>query len=160
MSAPYLEVRGEQELFLAFESLDEFMSDMTPLWPDVAPVVRAHAGGVLAKEGPGWQGLTEAYARRKAAEFGAQKLLHASGAYEASLTREGAKYAIYRESPTSLTMGSRHPAALAHEEGVPARGLPARTVFRDQDEEELERKIAGVVERDLSHYAWTLGLAE
>jgi hypothetical protein len=160
VSTELLRIEGEQELFMAFESLDEFVSDLRPVWPDVAQVVRAHAAGVFAKEGPGWPGLTEVYARRKAEEFGAQKLLHASGAYEASLTRVGAKYAIYRESPTSLTMGSRHPAALAHEEGAPSRGLPARPVFRDEDGEELEQKIAGVIERDLSHYAWTLGLAE
>lgn len=153
-----IQPEGQEEVWRAFESLDARISNMRPSWPGVADEVRKVARGSFAAEGPGWEDLTEAYARRKAARYGSQKILHASGAYEASLAEEGAKFAIYEEAPDSLTMGSSHPAALAHEEGVLERSLPARPVF-PEDDEELERRVTGVIERDLTAYAEDLGLA-
>jgi phage gpG-like protein len=152
-----VQIEGAEALAYAFVSLDAYLSDLRPAWPGVAEEAREHARERFAAEGPGWPGLSEAYAPRKAARHGAQKILHASGALEASLTEEGAEGAIYEPEADSLTVGSRLPYALAHQEGYDEIGLPARPVY---DVEELAERAARRIERDLTEYARDLGLAE
>lgn len=152
-----IQIESEEAITYAFISLDAYLSDLRPAWPSVAEVARDHARERFAAQGPGWEGLTEAYAARKAARHGQQKILHAEGKLEASLTEEGAELSIYEPEPDSLTVGSSHPAALAHQEGVIERSLPARPIY--DVGEELAERAAAVMERDLTEYARDIGLA-
>jgi Phage virion morphogenesis family len=151
-----IQIEGQEAVARAFVSLDAFFQPER-LWPTAAEVSREYAAERFAAEGPGWPGLSEAYAARKQAKHGAQKILHAEGKYEASLTLEGAEFSIYEPESDGVTVGSSHPAALAHEEGVDEIGLPARPVFGDL--EALAGRVTARMERDLTEHARDLGLA-
>lgn len=152
-----IQVEGEEAFANAFISLDAYIGDRRPAWPGVAKIARDHARRRFAAEGPGWEGLTEGYAVRKAEKHGVKKILSATGALEDSLTEEGAEGAIYDATPDTLTVGSSLPYARAHHFGLLERSLPARPIYLVDDE--LAREVAEVMERDLTDFAEKIGLA-
>lgn len=155
MDAVRIEVEGLEPLLLAFDSLLERISDLRPAWPAVGEAVRRVTEDKFSSEGPGWADLSERYAQRKAKEYPGAKKLHASGAMEESLTKEGADGSIWEPEAESLEMGSSFARAAAHQTGVEARNLPQRIIYDD-----LTRRVAGdVLVAELTRYVEDLGLA-
>jgi phage gpG-like protein len=152
-----VQIEGEAQVARAFHSLEERLSNLYPAWPAVAEAAREHSRARFAAQGPGWPGLSEAYAARKSARYGAQKILHAEGRLEASLTQAGAPYSIYLPGPEELTVGSSHRAAHAHHAGNDEAGLPARPVY--DLEGDLAERAVEAIERELTELARDLGLA-
>jgi phage gpG-like protein len=151
-------VEGLPPLIVALDSLTESFTDLRPAWPAVNEVVEAEFSERFATEGRGeWAGLSEGYALKKAARYGQQKILHASGALEASLTERGAPNAIYEETPDSFTRGSSLPYAMAHQRGVSERNLVARVII--DATESLGHKVGEVLINKMTEHARNLGLA-
>jgi hypothetical protein len=155
MDVVRIEVEGLETLIVAFDSLLARLSDLRPAWPGVGEAVRRVTAEKFSSGGPGWADLSERYAARKSKQYPGAKILHASGAMEESLTKEGADGSIWEPSAESLEMGSTLPYALAHQTGVESRNLPQRIIYDD-----LTQRVAGdVLVAELTSYAKDLGLA-
>lgn len=67
--------------------------------------------------------------RKRSAEPVTHPLMQETGGLQRSLTRRGASGAVFEVTRDAITYGSSLPHALAHQRGVPRRGLPRRAVI-------------------------------
>lgn len=132
------EVAGDVQLRRAFTNLPVVFNDLRePLRQFGDQVIYPATREQFRAEGsPSWPALSPSYAARKARLAPGAKILHLTGALEASLTDKAAADALYRLEPLELEIGSalmvgddKWNLALIHYK--PERSdLPARRMMR------------------------------
>ena len=145
------ELFGDVILDRAFNRVDQHISDLRPLWPNVAGVIYRILGTAFDTEGGStaagkWQALTPLYAKWKTVHFPNQPILRAENHLYESLTDPEAPDAVYRPEADQLTIGTQDPKARAHQRG--GGRLPARPIFSftESDKRDITKSIqAGLV---------------
>jgi phage gpG-like protein len=157
MSEPFkVTLFGREAFFAALAGLDARAADLRPSWPKVGEIYERAVSENFASEGGragGWEGLSEAYAARKAKTHPGKPIEQKDGKLLASLIDKTAEGAIVEEGPDTYARGSSLPYARRQHEGYGSQ--PARDLFglRDEDGEEMLRAVAD----DLTAYARDLG---
>jgi phage gpG-like protein len=110
------EVLGVEVINRAFNRVEEAISDLRSIWPEVAKEFYAIEREQFDSEGvagaPGkWIPLTPAYKQWKEANFPGQPIEQLEGSLVASLTDPEALDAIYRPEKDELIIGTRLPYA-------------------------------------------------
>lgn len=93
--------------------------------------------------------------RKRSAEPVTHPIMQQTGGLRRSLTRRGAPGAVFSVSRDVVTYGSDLPHALAHQRGVPRRGLPARRVVPSP--EQFAEAVRSAERGDLVRFARGLG---
>jgi phage gpG-like protein len=110
------EVLGVEVINRAFNRVEEAISDLRSIWPEVAKEFYAiereqfDSEGVAGASGK-WIPLTPAYKQWKEANFPGQPIEQLEGSLVASLTDPEALDAIYRPEKDELIIGTRLPYA-------------------------------------------------
>lgn len=135
------EIAGEVQIDRSFYRFLEGVSDFTPAFEEIAEDFLAVEVEQFASEGGyglagRWSGLSPTYEQWKSKHFPGAKILERTGALRDSLT--GQTGASIREiSPTTLTLGTKVPYAIYHQQG---RGVPKRKPI-DLNEETKRRWV-------------------
>ena len=144
------EVLGVEVLNRAFNRIDQHVSDLRSVWPDVAAEFYAIEHSAFESEGGTtsagrWAPLSPAYAKFKAIAFPGQPILRATTSLYESMTSPDAADSIYRVEPLQLTIGSKREGAIYHQRGT--RRMPARPIIALTGED--KRRIQKAIQRGL-----------
>lgn len=121
------------------------MGDQRPIFAEVVePEFYRMQADRFDTEGGGdhWQRLSVTYAAWKARHFPGRRVLEREGLLKESLTRRGGRFQVRRLSGRELVIGTRHPAALFHQQG--ARRMPKRQIINLTAAD--QRRIQGLIE--------------
>lgn len=139
-------LEGVEVLDRAFSRVTEHISDLRPIWPNVAKEFYAIEREQFASEGSHgasgkWAKLSPAYAKYKEVAYPGMPILRASTALYESMTSPDAADSIFRPEPQELTIGSQAPYAVAHQRG--GGRLPARPIISltEDDKRRLTKAI-------------------
>lgn len=115
----------------AFTRYVSDLADLTPLWGDLADLLRHQTDHNFdtegAASGPRWRPLSKAYARWKAARFPGKPILQRSGKLRDSLVRESWGH-VYEARERAMVWGTSVPYAGFHQSGT--RHMPSRPIIR------------------------------
>lgn len=116
-------VDGITEFDRAFNRIDQILSDFRVIWPEVTKEFYRIEAEQFATEGRRgatgeWAKLSPAYAKFKAVKFPNKTILRATDSLFNSLTDQGAPGAIFRPTPSELTLGTSVPYAILHQRGT------------------------------------------
>jgi len=147
-------IEGEERLADAFGLFARKVSDLRPLWPQVAGRFYEHVRQTFDSQGFGtWAPLSPRYRQWKMKHFPSTSTLEATGNLRRSLTSRSTSNSIYREAPLSLELGTTVKYARFHQDGTSR--LPRRPPLIVTPE--LEQAIGTVVQLGLGKEAADLG---
>lgn len=138
-------VEGAEQISFAIDTLSEKVSDLTPVWRDIAKDLMEWEAEIFESQGAAigrsWAPLSPKTIRQKQRKGYPLAPLIRTGRLKASLTQEGAEDMILIIEPTSLTFGSARTVergdwflAPIHHFGAPSRNIPARALMPDESQ--------------------------
>ena len=136
-------IAGEAQFSRKLKNIGNAVTDLTPAWQDIAWDFYQTEAEFFQSAGDGnWKPLKDSYADWKRSKGLSPRILVATGALEASLTRPGAPGAVCVMSPLALTLGTlvrtkngKFNLGLIHQE--PTRIERKREVIRFSDAQKL-----------------------
>lgn len=140
-----LTVDGQSVLLRALKQIEHEVSDWRPAWAECEQlfylIEARQFGSEGGRGGDRWQALSAAYKAWKEVHYPGKPILVREGDLKASLTGKDNKYSIREVLPMSLTLGSAHPAATAHQRG--AGRLPRRSplIITNSDMGQFTRRM-------------------
>lgn len=151
-------VEGVEVLNRSFNRIDQYISDLRGVWPNVVKEFYGVIHEQFASEGAHgasgrWAPLSLAYAKFKAVAFPGQTILKASTSLYESLTNPDAPDAIFRMEPMQLTVGTKDPKAMGHQRGK--RNLPARPIISLTNDD--KRRVTKSIQVGLVQFTRSLG---
>lgn len=122
-----LVVDGAAVFDRAFSRFGEGISDLRPIWDDVAKDFWDIEQQQFKSQGAHsntWKPLSEKYGQWKAKKYPGKQILEIDGTLWRSLTQKGAKGAVYDPQKDELAIGTSIPYAQYHQRGT--RRMPRR----------------------------------
>jgi phage gpG-like protein len=117
-----LEIAGEVAMDRGIARFADGLSDYRPLWPIIEDDYYAQEKDQFKSEGEEggdkWSALTPEYAGWKEAHFPGKPILQRTGDLYDSLTNPNSPNGVRIEERKSLTLGSRLPYAIFHQQGT------------------------------------------
>lgn len=140
------DVLGVEVLNRAFNRIEQVISDMRSIWPNVTKEFYSIEVEQFASEGSKgesgrWAPLKLAYAKYKAQSFPGLPILQRERSLYESLTSPDAPDSIFRAEAQELTIGTRREGATAHQKGTGR--MPARPPISltERDKRRLTKAI-------------------
>ena len=139
------QVEGEAQFDRAFSRFGEGISDLRPLWDDVAKVFYDVEDKQFASEGAHsgnkWKPLSAKYQAWKEKRIPGPMILELTNKLKLSLTYKGSGNHVRAEEPLMLVLGSSLPYARYHQTGT--RRMPARKPidFNEDDRKRIGKAI-------------------
>lgn len=116
------QLAGFAQVDRGLATIGQQVSTLRPLFEKIGAEVYSEEKALFAAEP--WTALSDDYAARKLAEYGAKPLLRASDELFRSLTEPDAPGSVYRIDDTEAEFGSDNPLAILHQTGTSK--MPAR----------------------------------
>ena len=125
------EVDGEAQFSRVFDSMSTKLSDLRPIFRDIASDFLIHMKRVFSMEGAvdeksRWVPLAQWYEAYKRLKYPGTKILHLTGRLESSLTEKASPDNVTELRPLEMKIGTKVPYALKHQRGY---GLPQRKII-------------------------------
>jgi phage gpG-like protein len=123
MVALEFEFFGDKEIARRFDRMITGVEDVTPAWNEMADDFARMEEERFASQGPGWVGLSPAYAARKRPQG---PILTRTRRLRSSLTRR--PFPVEQLGPQEASFGSNVEYGIYHQQGTPK--MPRRVVVR------------------------------
>lgn len=110
----------------AGEGVNELLPVLVRISEDMMRIEKIVFDSQGRRGGGQWKPLKPETIKRK----GSNRILHRTGALEASLTEPGATNQILKFGPRSVEFGTSDPIAVYHDQGAYAAGVPRRPLIK------------------------------
>jgi phage gpG-like protein len=151
-------LKGDDDLLAVIQAMRNRCGDLRPFWGSIATVFSDREEYLFSSGGAGaWPALSDKYAAWKAKHFPGMPILNREQSLKESLTPKfgkGNAFTVYEERPASLTIGTSHPYAVYHHEGIGGKKTKRPPIIMD---EQTQIRMLEVLDEDFRVYAESLG---